>query len=422
MVRRIVLLVVLLLAFFVFLASCAETTKSSQKSTTQLSERQLYVFQDKAVQYTVEAHFSKPATQLTNADLDKLANTDHLEVSSIDGESLQNLRDIPVLFPRLESIELEFDTPVSEEDCEVLAGMINLKAISISSPALASLDFLRYIDNANISYTHAEEVGGVPQMGCDLIHASVLTANTVKKEIRGTIKNYVRLTNESRVYEMLCTDYIIETDEFYHHYETKVLISEIVDDEFCLGAMLDVKERTENDSAGDSCLVDVDFDGNKDILVLNGNYGTQGLAHFTCFLRRGNNYEECESFTDIPNPSVNEKDKRILGASRGSANTHGCSLYSFVNGSFIETDSLTEELDKASTGNNEVWIYTVEKRAGDTWKKVGTFSEKDCTKDQIENLFFNDNNPWALKTEKWKYVLEFGTRPYPTQSSVPTYE
>lgn len=82
-------------------------------------------------------------------------------------------------------------------------------------------------------------------------------------------------------------------------------------------------------------LIDVDFDGEKDILVLNGHYGNQGAACYACYLYRQGMYEACESFSNILNASVDAENELILSSWRTSAVTHGWGMYAYVDGSYV---------------------------------------------------------------------------------------
>lgn len=60
--------------------------------------------------------------------------------------------------------------------------------------------------------------------------------------------------------------------------------------------------------------IDVNFDNYKDILILNGFYGAQGSAAYSCWLwnEQLNSYAENDSFSDIPNVSIDPTNKMIL--------------------------------------------------------------------------------------------------------------
>lgn len=77
-------------------------------------------------------------------------------------------------------------------------------------------------------------------------------------------------------------------------------------------------------------MADVTFDGNKDLLVYLGQFGNQGVEYWDAYVWNEvkQKFLFVPSFHDIPNPTLNEKEKIIESFSRGSAVD-----YEFGNGS-----------------------------------------------------------------------------------------
>ncbi len=75
-------------------------------------------------------------------------------------------------------------------------------------------------------------------------------------------------------------------------------------------------------------LLDVNFDGFKDILIYLGSYGNQGVVYKDCFLWNNKNqlFENYNSFQEIPNPQIDEHGKCIYGFFR---NHSGHCTYEF---------------------------------------------------------------------------------------------
>ena len=85
-----------------------------------------------------------------------------------------------------------------------------------------------------------------------------------------------------------------------------------------------------NGGRKDSCLMaDVTFDGNKDLLVYLGQYEVKQKFLFV------------PSFHDIPNPTLNEKEKIIESFSRGSAVDYEFGKWKFEKGVFIQKELLS---------------------------------------------------------------------------------
>ena len=130
--------------------------------------------------------------------------------------------------------------------------------------------------------------------------------------------------------------------EFNCGYEAKVFISERRMDEYHLLCSFDVQGCGEN-AAGGLILTDVNFDGINDILVCQGHFGAQGMVRYACYLGSNGAFELNESFSEIANPSLDTKNRRVLSTWRNRAASHSWAMYSYISGEFIETDRLTQE-------------------------------------------------------------------------------
>lgn len=99
------------------------------------------------------------------------------------------------------------------------------------------------------------------------------------------------------------------------------------------------------DSIGKIDFVDVDFDGNKDILVYKGGFGNQGADMFDCYLWNddANQFRITPSFSRILNPAIDNKKKCIYSFSRENADCYVHEKYEFQNGEFRIVSTLTEK-------------------------------------------------------------------------------
>ena len=91
---------------------------------------------------------------------------------------------------------------------------------------------------------------------------------------------------------------------------------------------------------------DVSFDGNKDIVIFLGHYGSRGIEHSCAYVCTDGEFVYTKSFEDIPYFSVDDKEERIYGWYYDGmlANDVICK-YKFENGEFIleEEEEFTEE-------------------------------------------------------------------------------
>ena len=91
---------------------------------------------------------------------------------------------------------------------------------------------------------------------------------------------------------------------------------------------------------------DIDFDGQKDLLVFRGLFGAQGAEGYDCYLIRGEEFVFCPGFADIPNPVVDEEKQVINGWNRDSASSYSDMTYRFNGMDFEMIERKTYEYDE----------------------------------------------------------------------------
>ncbi len=153
-------------------------------------------------------------------------------------------------------------------------------------------------------------------------------------------------------------------------------------------------------------LIDVNFDNAKDIIVDNGHYGVQGLLRYTAFLWEGGKYKINDSFTEIENPSIDYKNKVILGSWRNDASSHGHAMYKFKNKKYETYKMLTIFWTDSEIEGEEPYIgkYLVEE-----WDDMGRSTEKEYTvgeytKEELEKMFCDPGTEWAIYSDKWSGI------------------
>lgn len=90
---------------------------------------------------------------------------------------------------------------------------------------------------------------------------------------------------------------------------------------------------------------DVDFDGQKDLLIFRGRFGAQGAEGYDCYLIRGDEFVFCPGFADIPNPVVDEEKQVVNGWNRNSASSYSEMTYRFNGTDFEMIERKTYEYD-----------------------------------------------------------------------------
>lgn len=84
---------------------------------------------------------------------------------------------------------------------------------------------------------------------------------------------------------------------------------------------------------------DVTFDGNKDILIFLGHAGSHGSEVFCAYIYSSGNFWYTKSFENIPNYSIDYDNKIIRGWNTDSASTYHTSVYKFVDGEFVVSET-----------------------------------------------------------------------------------
>lgn len=146
-------------------------------------------------------------------------------------------------------------------------------------------------------------------------------------------------------------------------------------------------------------LIDVDFDGEKDILVRNGHYGNQGAACYACYLYRQEMYEACESFTDILNASVDAENELILSSWRTSAVTHGWGMYAYVDGSYVLKRAIEQTyLSREHEIKWKIWedLDKTEEGYPGSENVTEEFLESDYDKAVIQDRIYAKGSLWEL--------------------------
>ena len=89
-------------------------------------------------------------------------------------------------------------------------------------------------------------------------------------------------------------------------------------------------------------IVDVNFDGYKDVIILNSFGGAHSNTWYDCWLWdvETSSFIKSESFAEICNPALDPEKKCIYSAGGGGATTWDGSIFSFIDGEFVVTNNL----------------------------------------------------------------------------------
>lgn len=89
-------------------------------------------------------------------------------------------------------------------------------------------------------------------------------------------------------------------------------------------------------------IVDVNFDGYKDVIILNSFAGAHNNTWYNCWLwdPKTSSFVESESFSKICNPALDPKNKCIYSAGGSGAEFWGGTIYKYIDGKFEITNNL----------------------------------------------------------------------------------
>ena len=374
------------------------------------SKAQLYAFHDAAIKECIERYFDKSASELTEEDYSTLSQL-HAFSFDIHNGQIRTLRDLPKLFPEIKYVRLGYcwfdEAQISQEDCLILGSMESLRAVEIYCDVLPSLDFIKGLPYVSICYTDEAVLSGKS----NLSEASVLGKGFIESRVTGSVSEYVKVADGERVYELIVTNNVVSEflDGLYEQLEAVVFISEYRNGEYHLLESVIVPGRIGNLSGG-LILSDVNFDGEKDILVSQGHFGAQGLVRFDCFIQNDGKYDLNTSFSGIPNPAIDGRNKKVLGTWRNMAVSHSWAMYSYIDGVFVRTDCLTQEPEEIGEGFDPeiyVWRHEVEHFCdGNT--EVEIYLTSEYTDDEWSAMFYDENSFWGLFSDKWRTLHNQG--------------
>lgn len=251
-----------------------------------------------------------------------------------------------------------------------------------------------YVNNKNMT-VNIEIESNIPDLNTSVYgegwEQSLLGEYFVQSRMKGdSIREYLRVIEGTNAYELISTHYM--SDEFFD-YETMLFVSEFINGEYkCVNSFI-IPERRENANGG-LILMDVDFDGIKDVLVWLGHEGNQGVIRYSAFLHRGDSFIE-SNFDGIPSPVVDSRNKKIGGTIRNWAVSHNMYIYTFVDGCYVVTDSFTIELCL----DTDELKYIVTLRDGN---KVNEVYWDATDRMQIEALFYDEDSSWGIDSSRWQ--------------------
>lgn len=101
---------------------------------------------------------------------------------------------------------------------------------------------------------------------------------------------------------------------------------------------------------------DINFDGEKDIVLSAGHFGNQGLLREFGWIwnRATGRYEPSPTYYEIGNPEIDAEHRLVRSSFRNSAASHSWAIYRYVGGAFVMQSVLTEECLSADQAPEEL--------------------------------------------------------------------
>lgn len=145
-------------------------------------------------------------------------------------------------------------------------------------------------------------------------------------------------------------------------------------------------------------LVDVNFDGYKDVIILNTFSGAHSNTWYDCWLwdQELSLFVSSRSFADICNPSIDPEKKCIYSTGGSGAAYWGGSIYQFIDGEFVMTNDLYTDwggLKETALVNGEMTVVREVIYPDD--------EEKAAEIEAAEKEYYAENELWQLNHPRW---------------------
>ncbi len=145
-------------------------------------------------------------------------------------------------------------------------------------------------------------------------------------------------------------------------------------------------------------VVDVNFDGYKDVIILNDFSGAHGNTWYACWLwdPKISSFIESESFSRIYNPALDPEKKYIYSTGGSGASNQQWDIYQFINGEFVVTNSVSYE------GTNEDYHFIEQKLVNGKMKKLqDNVIQADSFDEALSVAGYINDDLWKLDNPRW---------------------
>ncbi len=141
-------------------------------------------------------------------------------------------------------------------------------------------------------------------------------------------------------------------------------------------------------------IVDVNFDGYKDVIILSDFGGAHSNTWYNCWLWdvATSSFVISKSFSEICNPALDAEKKCIYSAGGSGASYWGGQIYKFVDGEFVMTNDLnTDErgLVESKLVNGKMEVV----------RETTFYNDEKALKDEME--YYRTSELWQLENPRW---------------------
>jgi len=149
-------------------------------------------------------------------------------------------------------------------------------------------------------------------------------------------------------------------------------------------------------------VTDVNFDGYKDVIILNCFHGAHANSWYDCWLWdvKESAFIHSESFVNICNPALDPVKKCIYSTGGSGAGNHGWDIYKFIKSEFVISNSLSFEWLHDKESGNYLGIQVTEEVLKDGKMEI-VHNDVIHEVESFEETNYNNNELWQLKNPRW---------------------
>ncbi|MCR4567036.1 MAG: hypothetical protein K5769_03225 [Pseudobutyrivibrio sp.] len=138
-------------------------------------------------------------------------------------------------------------------------------------------------------------------------------------------------------------DYYLHKKDYFFAVENRKAISFMVDYPSTSWKDKDSDRYVYSACDFNADIIDVNFDGYKDLVIFLGNQGSHGVSHYCAYIYKDGDYVYTPSFEDIPNYKLNEDKKVIEGWCPEDASSHVDFIFEWNGSEFVEISKTVSE-------------------------------------------------------------------------------